>query len=181
MTGRLIGVVGPSGAGKDSVMAGLVQAAPHFALVRRTITRAPEQGGEDYAAATPAEFEQMAKAGAFCLLWQAHGLSYGIPAEVQRQVEQGASLLVNLSRRVLAEAQRAFPSFEVLSIIADSETLAARLADRGRETPVDIRDRLARTVALPPGLTVHQVSNDGALTDTITTALALLEPLRVSP
>ena len=179
MTGRLIGVVGPSGVGKDSVMAGLATAAPRFALVRRVITRAPEAGGEDYTPATPEEFERMVTAGAFCLHWQAHGLSYGIPAEVRDRVGQGADLLVNLSRRILTEANAAFPRFEVLSITAAPETLAARLAARGRETPADIRDRRARAVDVPAGLTVHSVANDGPLAQTVATALALLQPERV--
>ena len=46
--GRLIAVVGPSGVGKDSVMAGLHGAIPDLHLVRRVITRAPDLGGEDY-------------------------------------------------------------------------------------------------------------------------------------
>ncbi|MEO0703578.1 MAG: hypothetical protein AAFY80_15680 [Pseudomonadota bacterium] len=66
MTGRLIGVVGPSGVGKDSVMAGLVEADPQLALVRRTITREPELGGEDYTPATQAAFDRLVAKGAFC-------------------------------------------------------------------------------------------------------------------
>ncbi|MEL6800723.1 MAG: phosphonate metabolism protein/1,5-bisphosphokinase (PRPP-forming) PhnN [Pseudomonadota bacterium] len=181
MTGRLIGVVGPSGVGKDSVMAGLVEEDPQLGLVRRTITREPELGGEDYTPATQAAFDRLVDAGAFCLHWQAHGLSYGIPAEVRDQVGQGAHLLVNLSRRVLNEAETVVPRFEVLNITAAPETLARRLAQRGRETPDDIRARLARSVDLPRGLTIHIVANDGPLSKTIATALALLKPERVHP
>ena len=82
--GRLIAVVGPSGVGKDSVMAGLIAARPDMRLVRRTITRAPDLGGEDYDAVTPEAFAEAARNGAFCVHWSAHGLSYGIPADVLR-------------------------------------------------------------------------------------------------
>jgi len=56
--GRLIGVVGPSGAGKDSVMEALARARPDFHLVRRVISRAEGAGGEVYERVSPGEFER---------------------------------------------------------------------------------------------------------------------------
>lgn len=70
-TGRMIAVVGPSGVGKDSVMAGIVAAMPDISLVRRIITRAPGLGGEQYDAVSVSEFEEMKAAGQFALDWGA--------------------------------------------------------------------------------------------------------------
>ena len=84
--GRLVAVVGPSGVGKDSVMAGIAAAAPGFRLVRRCITRAPGLGGEDYEPLTPAAFAARVASGGFCLHWEAHGLHYGIPAGVRDEL-----------------------------------------------------------------------------------------------
>lgn len=180
MTGRLIGVVGPSGAGKDSVMQGLVALRPHFALVRRVITRAPELGGEDFEALSEARFAEMRDAGAFCVHWQAHGLSYGIPDAVRLRIGKGEQLLVNLSRDVLAQVARVFPAFTVLNVTASRATLEARLAARGRESEADIARRLGRAErALPTGLDLLTLANDGSLEDTVDAAIALLQPERV--
>lgn len=177
--GRLIAVVGPSGVGKDSIMAGLAAAAPDIALVRRTITRAPDLGGEDYDAVTPAAFAQSVGDGAFCLHWQAHGLHYGIPAAVLADVCAGKQCLANLSRAVLIEAARVFPNLLVLNISASPEVLKVRLSARGRESTADIERRLVRTtMPLPEGLNIVEIVNDGTLDAAISTALDHLQAVR---
>ncbi|MBP0484434.1 phosphonate metabolism protein/1,5-bisphosphokinase (PRPP-forming) PhnN [Sagittula salina] len=182
MSGRLIAVVGPSGVGKDSVMQGIAQAGPGIGLVRRVITRDPQAGGEDCLAVPPERFETMRQAGAFCLHWQAHGLHYGIPADLRAQVAAGAVLLVNLSRAVLSEAQRLFPGLLVLELTAAPEVLAGRLAGRGRENEKDIAERLARAdFALPEGVCSVTLDNGGALADTVARALALIDLAQSQP
>lgn len=177
--GRLIAVVGPSGVGKDSVMGGMVAARPGLRLVRRTITRAPGLGGEDCDAVTPEEFEAAARSGAFCIHWAAHGLRYGIPADVLGDTARGMDCLANFSRSALGRASEVFGRLVVLNITAAPETLAQRLAGRGRETPQEITARLARAEhPLPKGLPVTTIANDGALDETVRRALAALQPER---
>ncbi len=178
MTGRLICIVGPSGVGKDTLIAALAEASPDFAIVRRVITRAPELGGEDFEGVTEEEFERRRAAGAFCIHWRAHGLSYGIPDEVRLRVGKGEQLLVNLSRGVLEEVAAKFPQFAVLNVTASAEVLAARLADRGRETPEEIEARLNRSSDLPEGLPIVTIENDGPIEETVDAALGLLHPVR---
>ncbi|NRB00438.1 MAG: phosphonate metabolism protein/1,5-bisphosphokinase (PRPP-forming) PhnN [Rhodobacteraceae bacterium] len=178
MTGRLIGVVGPSGVGKDSVIEGLAAALPQLVVAKRVITRAPELEGEDFAPVTVDMFHRQRAAGAFCLSWGAHGLFYGIPKDVLEQVRTGREVLVNLSRGVLSEADHLFPAFVALNVTARPEILAQRLRARGRETPEDIAARLSRQGAdLPADVTVLHLSNDGALEDTIARATALLSKI----
>src|SRR4051812_42383259 len=92
MGGRMIAVVGPSGAGKDTLMA---HAARFFEdrddiiFVRRIITRDPAAGGEEHDGVSEAEFEALESAGRFAVSWQAHGLRYGIPAETRDAVDKG--------------------------------------------------------------------------------------------
>ncbi len=181
-SGRLIAVVGPSGVGKDSVMAGIHGAMPAMHKVRRVITRAPGLGGEDYDAVSVPEFETLVRDGAFCLHWGAHGLFYGIPITVKFQLNRGTDCLVNFSRKALAEAAGIFPRFQVLNITASPETLARRLAGRGRETESEIAKRLAQAEKpLPEGLDVIHLANDGALDQTIVRAVALLQVARPRP
>ena len=165
--GRLIAFVGPSGVGKDSVMRAVADADPVLGLARRVITR-PPGAGEDFESVDEEEFERRLDAGEFCLSWRAHGLGYGIPAAVKTEVATGAQRLVNLSRSVLAEADARFPTFSVIELRASPETLARRLAGRGRETADDIAERLAREGSkIPAGLDHHPIANDGPLVETV--------------
>ncbi|MGB0958984.1 MAG: phosphonate metabolism protein/1,5-bisphosphokinase (PRPP-forming) PhnN [Halocynthiibacter sp.] len=177
--GRLIAVVGPSGVGKDSVMAGIIERCPGIMPVRRTITRAADLGGEDYEAVTLDAFSKTAEQGGFCVHWGAHGLFYGIPRQVLDDVAAGAQCLVNFSRGALLDAAALFPSMVVLHITADPATLAARLAARNRETADDIQKRLAQAIKpLPTDLDVITIANDGALGGTVDAAIAALQAER---
>ncbi|MFD2854738.1 hypothetical protein ACFSZS_08105 [Seohaeicola zhoushanensis] len=135
MSGRLFAVVGPSGSGKDTLIAAIAQARPDLHIVRRVITRPSAAGGEPFEGVTPAEFERRRAAGAFLFDWQAHGLSYGIPADLARVLATGRDALFNGSRAMLAEAAAKVPALHILHVTARPEVLAARLAARGRETP----------------------------------------------
>jgi phosphonate metabolism protein PhnN/1,5-bisphosphokinase (PRPP-forming) len=158
----LLAVVGPSGAGKDTLM-GLAQAGlagdPRFRFVQRAITRPAEAGGEAHRALDAAAFEAERAAGAFALHWGAHGLSYGVPRDIEADIAARRVVVANLSRAVLAEAASRY-RLRVLNIVAPAAVLAARLAARGREAPADIAARLAREAALPAGLDVATVMND---------------------
>jgi phosphonate metabolism protein PhnN/1,5-bisphosphokinase (PRPP-forming) len=175
----LVGVVGPSGAGKDTLMAGARAALagiPAIRFARRVITRPAEAGGEEHLPTTPAEFARLRAAGVFALSWDAHGLSYGIPAEAAAGIGQGVVVVANLSRGVLAEAAARFP-LTVLEITAPAELRAARLASRGRESVEDVARRLSREAPLPGGLRVHRVVNDGLPECGIAAVVAVLRGL----
>jgi phosphonate metabolism protein PhnN/1,5-bisphosphokinase (PRPP-forming) len=154
----LLLVVGPSGAGKDTLLdaarAALADDA-RFRFVRRVITRPADAGGEAHEAVSDAEFA----ARDFALQWQAHGLRYGIPADVAEDIARGRVVVANVSRGVIAEAASRFP-VRVVEITAPPELLATRLLARGRESAEDIAARLARAVPLPPGVIVEAVQND---------------------
>lgn len=179
MTGRLFAVVGPSGAGKDTLMAAAAAARPDIRLVRRVVTRPESAGGEPFEGVDAAEFARRRAAGAFALDWRAHGLCYGIPVSVRSDLAAGRCVLFNGSRAMLPAAAAAFANLTVLHVTAAPGVLAARLSARGRETPAEIAQRLARAVdPFPPGLPVVEIRNDGALAAAVAALLAALPPRR---
>ena len=181
MSGRFIAVVGPSGVGKDSVMAKLAEVRPDLFLARRAITRPSEAGGEDFDGISESIFLRLEAEGAFALSWAAHGLHYGIPIAVETALEDGRDVLANLSRGVLSEAKLQFARFEVLSLIASPQVLAARLRGRGRETEEEITARLARAEhALPDHIAAYEIDNSGPLEQTVAQAVAAIYPKRVA-
>lgn len=167
MTGRLICFVGPSGVGKDTVMEAYA-AQSGAVLARRVITRPSAAGGEAFDGVTPEAFAKARAAGAFALSWEAHGLSYGVPAAIRDDLDAGRDVLANLSRTVLGTASARFPGTRIVQLTAPAEVLAARLAQRGRESAADIAARLRRrSLALPDGLDVITIDNGGSLQRTL--------------
>ncbi|MFN6976595.1 MAG: phosphonate metabolism protein/1,5-bisphosphokinase (PRPP-forming) PhnN [Gemmobacter sp.] len=177
MTGRLFAVVGPSGAGKDTLLSAAAAARPDLAIARRVITRPEAAGGEPFEGVSEAEFAARAARGEFALTWAAHGLHYGIPASIDADLAAGRDVAFNGSRAVLAEAAARYPALVVILVTAPVPVLAARLAARGRESEADIAARLTRAgFALPGGLTLRRVDNGGALDAGIAAFLAALQP-----
>jgi phosphonate metabolism protein PhnN/1,5-bisphosphokinase (PRPP-forming) len=172
----IFAVVGPSGAGKDTLIRGAIASRPDLRLVRRVVTRPAEAGGEDFEGVSLPEFALRRDRGDFALWWEAHGLCYGIP---RAQVEGPGDVLFNGSRAVLPEATRVFPGLRVILVTAPDAVLAARLAARGRETEADIRARLARAAfTLPDGIAAETVVNDGSEEAGLARFLAALQPVR---
>lgn len=170
MSRRLVYVIGPSGAGKDSVLQGLrgqwpAQSAVHWA--QRTITRPADAGGEQHEPADAAGFERLRQAGAFAMHWRANGLDYGVRHAELLPLADGRWVMVNGSRGWLSELLARWPEATVVHIGASPEVLARRLAARGRETAQAVAERLARQVPvqLPPG--AIDIRNDGALADAV--------------
>lgn len=174
---RLVAVVGPSGAGKDTLMELACAADPQIRLVRRVITRPASAGGEVFEGVTGADFDQRLLAGQFALHWQAHGLQYGIPVS---ELCGNGILLFNCSRGTLAEAQSKFPALQVVLVTAPPAVLAARLTGRGREDRADQAARLARAnFTMPASVSAVEVMNDGTAEQGLARFMAALQAERV--
>jgi ribose 1,5-bisphosphokinase len=148
--GAFIAVVGPSGAGKDTLIAHAKAALadePQVDFVRRVITRPCDGETEEHDTMADAEFVEAEAEGAFALAWQAHGLHYGLPASVDRAIESGHVAVANVSRGALPALRERYANVAVVEVTADPEILAARLAGRGRESRGEILARLARTIS----------------------------------
>ncbi|PYF12762.1 ribose 1,5-bisphosphokinase [Rhodobacter viridis] len=176
MTGRLIAIVGPSGAGKDTLIAGLIAARPEIHRARRAITR-PAAPSEDFETLSPAEFAALRGGGGFAMSWLAHDLGYGIRHAELAPLAQGRDVIFNGSRAALPDCLAVFPQLQVIEIVVSPAKLQARLAGRGREDAAEIAARLARAeMVLPPGLGAVRIVNDGARAAGIAALIAALQP-----
>lgn len=177
--GRLIYVMGPSGAGKDTLLAvaRAKLAGSPILFAHRYITRTADAGGENHVHLSDEEFDTRAALGLFALAWQSHQLRYGIGIEIDAWLARGCTVVVNGSRGHLAEAIERYPMIEVVLIDASPTVLAARLTARGRESADQVQARLARRVALdvPSGVSLTTIDNSGMLDDAARMLLDTLE------
>lgn len=146
--GRLVLVVGPSGAGKDTLLR-LAQAAcaddHDIVFPRRVVTRA-SSADEDNIALSPDEFARARDHGDFAVHWDAHGHSYALPLEINDDIRAGRAVVVNVSRTVIAALRGTYANVVVVAITAPPDVLAQRLAARARHSDGNIADRLVRSV-----------------------------------
>lgn len=179
--GHLVLVVGPSGAGKDSVMMGAkaaLQGTKNIIFPRRFVTRLSNRDAEDHVSMSEAEFAVSMADGAFALWWRAHGNSYGIGRFVECYLESGSTVVVNCSRASIAEACQRFANVTVAEIFAPAEVLVARIVARGRETEEQARERVMRKAPdYPPGVCVERIVNAGLLSDAVAQFCELLRRL----
>jgi len=165
----LIYVVGPSGAGKDTLLgyARTALAGEPVFFAHRYITRRAAAGGENHVALGAAEFEAREARGLFALTWRSHGHAYGLGAELHGWLAAGAAVVVNGSRERLPEARAAFPGMATLEVTVRRELLRERLLARGRETATEVEARVERAErhAVAPGPRVRMVDNSGAVAE----------------
>jgi ribose 1,5-bisphosphokinase len=162
--GRLILVVGPSGAGKDTLLE-LAKAAcaedRSIVFPRRVITRAASVS-EDNEEVSLGTFQEALARDEYAMHWEAHGHCYALSRAVDDEIRAGHTVVANVSRTVVAAMRRAYASVLVVSITAPPNVLAERLAMRGRGSDGRIEHRLGRTVdeaAAAPDVTIVNTSS----------------------
>ncbi len=175
----LVLVVGPSGAGKDTLINAAKAALKNnasFVFPRRVVTRQAMAELEDHDSVSEVEFEKAEAAGAYALSWGAHGLRYGLPASLVGDLAAGRTVVFNASRAMVATAMEKFPGTRVILVEASNDVRARRLSGRGRETEAEVAARLAREVpaALPDAI---RIDNSGAVEEGIARFTAALRQL----
>jgi ribose 1,5-bisphosphokinase len=177
--------MGPSGAGKDSVMsrarALLPGTAPVF-FAHRYITRPADIGGENHVALSEAEFLLRRAHGLFAFDWQAHGNRYGIGCEIEIWRKAGLTVVVSGSREHFLAADGLDADTYPVLITAPAERLAERLAARGREDSGAAAQRLDRGEAYTvDDARLVTITNDGALETAAEAFVSLIARLQYSP
>lgn len=162
MVGGFVLVVGPSGAGKDTLLQLAMrelETSSQFVFPRRLVTRSSSVW-EEHDSIDHAAFERAIDAGEFALAWRAHGHGYAIPRHCLAEAAAGRIIVCNVSRMVVEAARECLPNVSVVEITAPREILAARLAGRGRGDDADLGARLERSREIPPLAVDFTIIND---------------------
>ena len=175
--GILYYIMGPSGAGKDTLLDAVRREKPEGVIFsHRYITRSRDTGREAHVPLSAEEFALRRDFGLFALAWEAHGTWYCIGLEIDCWLDKGLSVVVNGSRAALDQAQERYPGLEAVYVRADPDLLRRRLLQRGYETREQIENRLARNSDYPPPRTrLTIIDNSGALKQSVERMLDLLE------
>lgn len=180
MKGALAAIVGPSGVGKDALLAHARQALAGeagFLFPRRLVTR-PANPHEPFDSIDAAAFDAAEQAGDFCLSWRANGLAYAVPKAALDAARDGSVIVLNLSRAGLPQARAVFPRSFVIHVRARPETILARMKARGRDDAAGMLARLERGRALDADVEADlRIDNDGALAEAADRLVAALRGL----
>jgi len=166
---QLFYVIGPSGAGKDSLMLAARETldGEAIAFAHRYITRPATAGGENFVGLSKAEFLLRDAKGLFWLTWTSHDLHYAIGYEVLSWLRSGLTAVVNGSRAYLPKAQQLCALADVqlvpVWVQCDPPILAQRLRARGRESEAQIEERLTRAAQFVAPDNALLVDNSGSL------------------
>ena len=151
--GRLVYVMGPSGAGKDSVLQyarAKLDGRHPVVFAHRYITRPPSDDIENYISLSPGEFALREARGLLACDWAAYGIRYGIGIEIAAWQAAGLLTVVDGSRAHFIANTGNLEGVIPVLITASAVELRRRLRARGREDAQGIERRLQRATEFVP-------------------------------
>ncbi|MGF1637494.1 MAG: phosphonate metabolism protein/1,5-bisphosphokinase (PRPP-forming) PhnN [Cyclobacteriaceae bacterium] len=168
--GKLFYVIGPSGAGKDTLINYARQniaAGTPVLFAHRYITREVDHTGENHIELSHTEFKVRKAQGLFALDWESHENKYGIGIEINFWMENGMNVVMNGSRGYLEKAVEKYPELRVILISVSEQVLWHRLKSRGRENDQEIEKRIERSrefndLAIDDNQVIH-IKNDSSI------------------
>jgi guanylate kinase len=145
--GLLFVVTAPSGAGKSSLIAKVLEDERGLALSVSYTTRAPRPGerdGREYHFVDLPAFEAMLERGEFLESAEVHGHRYGTSQKVIEEVRSsGRDLLLEIDWQGAAQVRRLYPESIGIFILPPSMAeLERRLRARAQDSEDTIRRRL---------------------------------------
>ncbi len=148
MTGCVFAIVAPSGAGKSSLVAGLLERDPSIQLSVSYTTRPPRPGevsGREYHFVTREKFESLIAAGEFLEYAEVYGNLYGTSKKwIETTCDSGADVLLEIDWQGARAVKKIFPEMVYIYILPPSiDELQRRLVKRGKDSPEVIQRRLS--------------------------------------
>ena len=143
----LIVLSGPSGVGKDAVLARMKESGPPINYVVTLTTRpqrANETNNSDYHFVSNEKFKQLLEDKRMLESANVYGNWYGVPREaVEQALEQGQDVMVKVDIQGAASIKKMLPQAITIFIKPPSmEELGQRLKERRTESPFDLALRL---------------------------------------
>ena len=147
--GNLIVISGPSGAGKGTLVARLLQRVPDTWLSVSATTRAPREGevdGVHYHFITVQRFQELIEADALLEYAEYVGNFYGTPKKyVDRAMNDGKDVILDIEVQGALQVKTKRPETIRIFIAPPSwEELERRLTSRGTDSPEKVQKRLLR-------------------------------------
>jgi len=148
MPGCLFTIVAPSGAGKSSLVAGLLAHNAAIRLSVSTTTRPPRPGemsGREYHFVTREAFQSLIAAGEFLEHAEVYGNFYGTSKKwIEQTRATGADVLLEIDWQGAKSVKKIFPDMVYIYILPPSiEELQRRLIKRAKDSPAVIERRLS--------------------------------------
>ena len=140
-------VTGPSGAGKGTLIKGLLERVSGLQIAISATTRPQRPGeddGHDYWFLSDEEFTRRVDAGEF-LEWVPYvsGRRYGtLRSEIERIAQDGCVCVLELELEGALKVQDEVPRSVTIFIAADVEELERRLRERATESTGEIGERI---------------------------------------
>ncbi len=179
----LLVISGPSGVGKDAVVAGVRKALPSACFATTVTTRPPRPGerdGVDYRFLSDGQYDRLVAEDGFLERASVYTHRYGVPRrEVEEALREGRDVIVRVDVQGAATIKRLIPDAVLVFLAPESdEVLQKRLRDRATDGGTDLRVRLdtaAREMAQEGASDYVVVNADGRLADAVSRIVSIVE------